>query len=62
MSHDCEVTVAFMMQVEQGKVRLDDPVAKFLPAFADVQVGNGREWSGRRDFYKLGGSGHSALL
>lgn len=32
------VTVAFMMQVEQGKVRLDDPVAKFLPAFADVQV------------------------
>ena len=58
MSHDCEVTVAFMMQVEQGKVRLDDPVAKFLPAFADVQVGNG----GRRDFYKLGGSGHLALL
>eukprot|EP00438_Fugacium_kawagutii_P018511 Skav201484 [mRNA] locus=scaffold828:220161:223742:- [translate_table: standard] len=32
------VTVAFMMQVEQGKVRLDDPVAKFLPAFADVQA------------------------
>lgn len=32
------VTVAFMILVEQGRVRLDDPVAKFLPAFADVQV------------------------
>ena len=37
-----------MMQVEQGKVRLDDPVAKFLPAFADVQVGTERflKWLG----------------
>ncbi|CAK9117901.1 unnamed protein product [Durusdinium trenchii] len=32
------VTVAFMMLVEQGKVRFEDPVAKFLPAFADIQV------------------------
>ena len=48
MSSHCEVTVAFMMQVEQGKVRLDDPVAKFLPAFADVQVGTERflKWLG----------------
>ena len=46
-----EVTVAFMMQVEQGKVRLDDPVAKFLPAFADVQV------VGTERFLKFGGSG-----
>ena len=33
-----QVTVAFMMLVEDGLVRLEDPVAKFLPAFADVQV------------------------
>ncbi|CAJ1430789.1 unnamed protein product [Effrenium voratum] len=32
------VTVAFMMLVEEGRVRLEDPVAKFLPAFASVQV------------------------
>lgn len=32
------VTVAFMMLVEDGLVRLEDPVAKFLPSFADVQV------------------------
>ena len=33
-----QVTVAFMMLVEQGKVRFEDPVAKFLPAFADIQA------------------------
>ena len=33
-----QVTVAFMILVEQGRVRLDDSVAKFLPAFADVQA------------------------
>ncbi|CAE7399438.1 unnamed protein product [Symbiodinium sp. CCMP2456] len=32
------VTVAFMMLVEDGLVRPEDPVAKFLPSFADVQV------------------------
>jgi len=32
------VTVAFMMLVEEGRVHLEDPVAKFLPAFAGVQV------------------------
>ncbi|CAE7881698.1 unnamed protein product, partial [Symbiodinium sp. KB8] len=32
------VTVAFMLLVEDGLVRLEDPVAKFLPSFADVQV------------------------
>ena len=47
-----EVTVAFMMQVEQGKVRLDDPVAKFLPAFADVQVGTEREISQVWEFWR----------
>ena len=32
------VSVAAMMLVEQGEVQLADPVAKFLPAFADMQV------------------------
>ncbi|KAJ8136613.1 hypothetical protein OY671_010174, partial [Metschnikowia pulcherrima] len=32
-------TVAAMMSVEEGKSQLDDPVAKFIPAFKDVKVG-----------------------
>jgi CubicO group peptidase (beta-lactamase class C family) len=32
-------SVAAMMLVEDGKLGLDDPVAKYIPAFADVQVG-----------------------
>jgi CubicO group peptidase (beta-lactamase class C family) len=32
-------SVAAMMLVEDGKLRLDDPVAKYIPAFADVKVG-----------------------
>lgn len=32
-------SVAIMMLVEEGKVRLDDPVSKFIPAFADMKVG-----------------------
>ncbi len=30
---------AFMMLVDEGKVRLDDPVSKYVPQFANVQVG-----------------------
>lgn len=33
-------TVAVMMLVEEGKLRLDDPVEKHLPAFANLQVMN----------------------
>src|ERR1700704_5270972 len=29
-------SVAAMMLVEDGKLRLDDPVSKYIPAFADV--------------------------
>src|SRR5262245_60169162 len=38
-------TVAAMMLVEDGKIRLDDPVAKYLPEFQDLRVhaGNGDE-------------------
>ena len=32
-------SVAAMMLVEDGKLRLDAPVAKYIPAFADVKVG-----------------------
>jgi CubicO group peptidase (beta-lactamase class C family) len=32
-------SVAAMMLVEEGKLSLADPVAKFIPAFADVKVG-----------------------
>jgi CubicO group peptidase (beta-lactamase class C family) len=32
-------SVVAMMLVEQGKFRLDDPVAKYIPSFADVKVG-----------------------
>ncbi len=32
-------TVAAMMLVEEAKLQLDDPVAKFIPAFKDVKVG-----------------------
>jgi len=32
-------SVAAMMLVEDGKLALDDPVARYIPAFADVKVG-----------------------
>lgn len=32
-------TVAAMMLVEEGKLQLDEPVAKYIPAFKDVKVG-----------------------
>src|ERR1700676_5435761 len=32
-------SVIAMMLVEDGKLRLDDPVSKYIPAFADVKVG-----------------------
>src|SRR6266581_5315924 len=32
-------SVAAMMLVEEGKLKLDDPVSKFIPAYADIKVG-----------------------
>ncbi|MBV9562105.1 MAG: beta-lactamase family protein [Bradyrhizobium sp.] len=32
-------TVAAMMLVEEGRLRLDDPLSKYIPAFAGVMVG-----------------------
>lgn len=36
------VSVALMQMVEQGRVSLRDPVARYLPEFADVRVGSRR--------------------
>ncbi len=38
--------VALLQQLEQGKFELDDPVAKYLPAFADVKVYAGDDDNG----------------
>jgi CubicO group peptidase (beta-lactamase class C family) len=35
------VTVLFMMLVEQGRARLEDPVSQYIPAFANVEVVGG---------------------
>ena len=32
-------TVAAMMLVEEGKLQLDEPLSKYIPAFANVKVG-----------------------
>ena len=32
-------SVVAMMLIEQGKLKLDDPIAKYIPSFADVKVG-----------------------
>src|SRR5712675_1908063 len=32
-------TVVAMMLVEEGKLQLEDPLSKYIPAFADVKVG-----------------------
>jgi CubicO group peptidase (beta-lactamase class C family) len=32
-------SVAAMMLIDEGKLRLDDPVAKYIPSFANVRVG-----------------------
>lgn len=36
-------TVALMMLVEEGLVRLNDPISRFLPEYADMQVAMRRE-------------------
>src|ERR1700730_4315723 len=42
-------SVAAMMLVEDGKLSLDDPVSKYIPAFADVKVGvEKRDQDGKR--------------
>src|SRR5262249_27142827 len=43
-------STAVMQLVERGKIRLDDPVSKFIPAFAGVKV------------YAGGGADHPVLV
>ena len=33
------ISVAVMMLVEQGRIKLDDPIAKYIPAFKEMKVG-----------------------
>ena len=40
--------VAAMMLVEDGKLSLDDPVEKFVPAFISQMLSNGGEFEGKR--------------
>ncbi len=39
-------SVAALMLLEAGNLLLDDPIAKYIPAFADVQVYNGSQFDG----------------
>ncbi len=39
--------VALMMMYEEGKFQLDDPLAKYIPEFADVKVFNGLDDNGK---------------
>lgn len=38
--------VAILMLAEEGKVRLDDPVSKFIPSFGEAEVATARERPG----------------
>ncbi len=40
--------LAFMMLVEEGRVALDEPVSRYIPAWADLQVYDGGELGGFR--------------
>lgn len=45
------IAAAILKLVDEGKVCLDSPVAKYIPAFADLQVGSGGE--SKRDSHRL---------
>jgi CubicO group peptidase (beta-lactamase class C family) len=42
------VGVAIMMLVEEGALRLNDPVSRYIPAFRDMQVAVARQGAGGR--------------
>jgi len=45
-------TVAVMMLVEHGKITLDEPIAKYIPAFKEMKVGmETRDDDGKPKFY-----------
>ncbi len=44
-------SVVAMMLIDEGKLRLDDPIAKYIPSFANVKVGvedAGARWQAKR--------------
>ena len=41
-------TLTAMMLVEEGKLKLDDPVSKYIPSFAKMQVGGKTRGTRRR--------------
>ncbi len=54
------VTVAVMMLIEEGKLHLNDPVARYIPEFSNLQVAVARPAAGRGagagnppDFYRV---------
>ena len=47
------VSVAALMLVEEGKLELDAPVSKYIPAFADVKVGVEKTDSDGRKSFEL---------
>ena len=47
--------VAVMMMVEEGKIRLTDPVSKFIPEFKDTRVAMGRDTISPRPSGNRGG-------
>jgi CubicO group peptidase (beta-lactamase class C family) len=51
---------AIMMLVEDGSLRLSDPVSRFIPAFADIEVGVARQQPGRGRGGAGGGFGGGA--
>ena len=42
-------TVAAMMLVEEGKLQLEEPLSKYIPAFANVKVGLEKQGRRRHD-------------
>lgn len=48
---------AIMMLVEEGRIRLNDPVSRFIPGFDDAEVAILRQQAGGRPFGAGGGQG-----
>ncbi len=47
-------SVAAMMLIDEGKLRLDDPVAKYIPSFAKAKVGRRKEGGQWRESARTG--------
>ena len=54
------IGVAIMMMMEEGKVRLTDPVSKFIPEFKDMKVAVALAGPGRRRLLRRAGQAAAA--